>query len=308
MQPDDARPRRFTRILLEERLQPDVVLVNNVAAFAPSRYTRVHSNVAPEIPLVGVVHAWHQVTMKSDPEQARRNREAAQEALDRIGSVVFGSEHCRTEGIELGFSYPERQTVIPYPLQPAYMEPIDVGEPRRGVLFLGSLNARKNPMSLLEAVAEIDSLPLTFAGEGDEEPRLRRRAEELGVSDRVTFVPHQPQRFHIARMRELVRTSEVLCLPSRSESFGIVMIEALAAGTPVVGFGPTFTEIRERLGVEIGSPTWEGTPEEIEAGLRRALDEPPDRMRLRELTIAEFSPPTVAGRYADVVRAAKRSR
>ncbi len=68
-------------------------------------------------------------------------------------------------------------------------------------------------------------------------------------------------------MRKLVRSAEVLCLPSLSESFGIVMIEALASGTPVVGFGPTFTEIRERLGVEIGEPVWEGTAEEVRAGL-----------------------------------------
>ena len=301
MQPDDARPRRFTRILIEERTRPDVVLVNNVAAFAPARYSRVHAHVAPAVPQVGIVHAWHQVTMKDDPERARKNREAAQEALDRLRAVVFGSEHCRREGVELGFRYPERQEVIPYPLQEAYLEQFPIDGPRSGVLFLGSLNARKNPISLLEAVAGIDE-PVTFAGEGDEQPRLQARAEELGIAERVQFVGHQDPKVHILRMRELVAGARVLCLPSHSESFGIVMIEALAAGTPVVGFGPTHTEIAKRMGTAIGQPTWEGTPEEVAAGLNDVLGREWDRARLRKLALREFSPASIARSYAGLLR------
>ena len=302
MQPDDARPRRFTRILIEERTRPDVVLVNNVAAFAPARYSRVHAQVAPAVPQVGVVHAWHQVTMKDDPERAHKNREAAQEALDRLRAVVFGSEHCRSEGVGLGFRYPERQEVIPYPLQEIYLDDFPIGGPRSGVLFLGSLNARKNPLALLEAIASIGDESVTFAGEGEEEERLRSRAEELGIASRVSFVPHQDPKVHVLRMRELVAGARVLCLPSRSESFGIVMIEALAAGTPVVGFGPTHTEISERVGTDIGRPTWEGTPEEVAAGLTDVLGRDWDRKRLRKLALAEFGPASVARRYAALLR------
>jgi glycosyltransferase involved in cell wall biosynthesis len=302
MQPEGARPRRFTRLLLEQRARPEVVLVNNVAAFAPSRYARVHAQVAPAIPQVGIVHAWHQVTMKRDEERASANRRAAERALGSIAAVVFGSEHCRHEGLELGFDYPERQSVIPYPLQPAYLEPIDVSGPRTGALFLGSLNRRKNPLALLEAVAGIDGLTLTFAGEGEEEPALRRRAEQLGVAGRVRFVPHQDPEVHVARMRELVRDAAVLCLPSRSESFGIVMIEALAAGTPVVGFGPTFEEIRDRLGTEIGVPTWRADPEEIRDGIETVLGREWDRERLRRLTTGAYSPRRIAAAYATLMR------
>lgn len=301
MQPEDARPRRFTGLLME-KTRPDVVVVNNVAAFAPARYTRVHSHVAPEIPLLGIVHAWHQVTMKRDPERAEKNRAAAQQGLDRLAAVAFGSEHCRREGLELGFSYPERQEVIPYPLQDAYLEDFPLDRARSGILFLGSLNERKNPLALLEAVARLPGQRLIFAGEGEQEPVLRERAGELGVSERVAFVPHQDPKVHVGRMRELVSSAAVLCLPSRSESFGIVMIEALAAGTPVVGFGPTFTEIRDRLGTEIGEPVWEGTPEEVGAGLERVLASEWDRKRLRRSTLREFSPATVARRYAAMVR------
>ncbi len=302
MQPEDARPRRFTGLLLNERTMPDVVLVNNVAAFAPARYTRVHRQVAPEIPLVGIVHAWHQVTMKRDDERAEKNRTAAQKGLDTLEAVVFGSEHCRDEGTELGFSYPERVEVIPYPLQDAYTDDFAIDGERAGVLFLASLNERKNPIALLEAIAEMPGEPVTFAGEGDEEQRLRARADELGIADRVSFVGHQDPKVHTARMRDLVRSAKALCLPSFSESFGIVQIEALAAGTPVVGFGPTFTEIQERIGTEIGEPVWKGTPEEVRAGLERVLDRDWDRAALRKRAVARYSVGPIAHDYARLVR------
>lgn len=302
MQPEDARPRRFTRTLLEERARPDAVLVNNVAAFAPSRYTKLHAEVAPGIPQLGVVHAWHQVTMKRDDETAESNRAAAQESLQTIDAVAFGSEHCRDEGLGLGFTYPENQAVIPYPLQKAYLEDFRIDGDRQGVLFLGSLNARKNPIALLEAAAGIDRLALTFAGEGDEEPRLRSRAAELGIERRVSFVGHYDEKVHVERMRDLVRGARVLCLPSLSESFGIVMIEALASGTPVVGFGPTLTEIQRRAGIDVGVPTFDGSPGEVAAGLETVLSRRWDHRALRRAALSSYSPRKVAAAYASLVR------
>lgn len=301
MQPEEARPRRFTGLLFE-RTRPDAVLVNNVAAFAPARYTRVHEHVAPQIPLVGIVHAWHQVTMKRDAARAEKNRAAAQESIDRLEALVFGSRHCRDEGVELGFRYPDRVEVIPYPLQDAYSEDFAIDGARSGVLFLASLNRRKNPISLLEAMAGIPGEHVTFAGEGGEEERLRGRAAELGIADRVTFVGHQDPKVHTERMRDLVRSARVLCLPSLSESFGIVMIEALAAGTPVVGFGPTFTEIRERIGTEIGEPVFEGTPEEIGACLEAVLARDWNRKQLRRRAVARYSVGPIAREYARLMR------
>ncbi len=102
--------------------------------------------------MLGIVHAWHQVTMKRDDARAEKNRAHAQEALERCDAIVFGSRHCRDEGLELGFRYPERTEVIPYPLQKAYTRDFEIEGERSGVLFLASLNRRKNPIALLEAM------------------------------------------------------------------------------------------------------------------------------------------------------------
>jgi glycosyltransferase involved in cell wall biosynthesis len=48
--------------------------------------------------------------------------------------------------------------------------------------------------------------------------------------------------------------ADVLALPSRSEAYGLVLVEAVAAGIPVVGFAPTVEEFRCLLGTDIGEP------------------------------------------------------
>ncbi len=60
MQPKGGRPRRFTRLLLDEQ-RPDVVLVNNIAAFNGARYVRAQATVAPELPTIAVVHEWRAI-------------------------------------------------------------------------------------------------------------------------------------------------------------------------------------------------------------------------------------------------------
>ncbi len=60
--------------------------------------------------------------------------------------------------------------------------------------------------------------------------RLHRQVEELGIGHRVTFLPPQPHR----TLPRLYQAADVLVMPSRSESFGLVAAAAQACGLPVV--------------------------------------------------------------------------
>jgi D-inositol-3-phosphate glycosyltransferase len=113
----------------------------------------------------------------------------------------------------------------------------------RLVLFVGRLQAHKGPdvavRTLAEAVSRApsgDDLVLGIvggpsgSGHGGEMARLADLAARLGVADRVMFFPPQPQ----ARLAEFYAAADALLLPSRSESFGLVALEAQACGTPVV--------------------------------------------------------------------------
>ena len=304
MQPEGGRPRRFTRMLIDEQ-RPDVVLVNNIAAFNGARYVRVQAQVAPELPTIAVVHEWRAIRAKGDAERAARYRGAAQEALDHVTAVVFPSRHTRDVGREeLGMRYPERAVVINNPVQPAFADPaLEVGGERRGIAFVGSFNDRKNPQSLLRALAAMPGLELTMQGRGPLEAELRELASELGIADRVGFAPFLGHRKHVNAVIDVMRSAELLCLPSRSEAFALVIIEALAAGTPVAGYGPTLVEIRDRLGIDIGEPIFDPTPENVAAAIEATRSRRWDRERLRRATLGEFGPPAIARHYAKLIRA-----
>jgi len=304
MQPEGGRPRRFTRMLIDEQ-RPDVVLVNNIAAFNGARYVRVQAQVAPELPTIAVVHEWRAIRAKGDAERAARYRGAAQDALDHVAAVVFPSRHTRDVGREeLGMRYPERAVVIHNPVQPAFADPaLEVGGERRGIAFVGSFNDRKNPQSLLRALAAMPGLELTMQGRGPLEAELRELASELGIADRVGFAPFLGHRKHVNAVIDVMRSAELLCLPSRSEAFALVIIEALAAGTPVAGYGPTLVEIRDRLGIDIGEPIFDPTPENVAAAIEAARSRRWDRERLRRATLGEFGPPAIARHYAKLIRA-----
>lgn len=114
----------------------------------------------------------------------------------------------------------------------------------RLVLFVGRLQPHKGPdiavRALAEAVARdpagMGDVILAVvggpsgSGHGVEVARLMDLAAALGVSERVMLFPPQRQ----ARLAEFYSAAEAVLVPSRSESFGLVALEAQACGTPVV--------------------------------------------------------------------------
>jgi glycosyltransferase involved in cell wall biosynthesis len=306
MQPEEARPRRFTSLLLE-RERPDAVLLNNLAAFNGARFSRVRAEVAPDLPTVAVVHEWRAIRAKGEGERAERYRRAAQDGLDAVDAVVFPSAYTRDLGpAELSLRYPERALVIPNPLQPGFADSaLDVAGPREGVAFVGSFNERKNPGALIRAAAATPGMRVTMQGRGPLEPDLHELVTELGVGDRVTFAPFVKPKLHVAAVIDVMRGAELVCLPSFSESFGLVMIEALAAGAPVAGFGPTLREIRDLLGIDVGEPIDDPTPENVAAAIAAIRSREWDRNRLRRAALSEFSAGSVARRYASLIRSVR---
>jgi glycogen(starch) synthase len=98
------------------------------------------------------------------------------------------------------------------------------------VLFLGRLHRQKGVDVLLRAFTSMPGVTLVLAGDGPERGRLERLAHELGLRSRVRFlgfVPHD-------RVPGLLRSSDVLVMPSRYEELGTAMVEGMYAGLPVV--------------------------------------------------------------------------
>jgi glycosyltransferase involved in cell wall biosynthesis len=109
---------------------------------------------------------------------------------------------------------------------------------RKTILFVGGLDWQhryKRPDLLLEAFERIApgrDLELVFVGRGEVTKDLQTKADQLGIADRVAFRPEVmdadlPREYHEADVF-------VLPSPSEQEGFGIVLLEAMASGTPVI--------------------------------------------------------------------------
>lgn len=297
VRPEDVGRASFYEDLLD-RLQPDVVLMNHIAHTVGV----THARLADPPPAVGVVHSWNSVTFAASDAQDRK-RSVVAEALAGMAAVALPSRHALAEGLELGFRYPEIAESIPNPLPEHHLEEgLRVGDgERRDVVFLGALKPIKNPVALVEAAALLPEVSVVFAGSGELEAELRGRIEDLSLAGRVRLAAPFPALDHLARVRELLLGAQMVCLPSRSESFGLVLIEALACGAPVVGFGPTVREIRDEIGIEIGEPLDAGTPEEVATAIERVAAAEWDHERLRRATIDAFGLPRIVDRYVDLL-------
>ena len=154
--------------------------------------------------------------------------------------------------------------------------------------FVGRIQPHKGPEVLIRAVAEmLKHTPVLrsklktiimggASGNGSQEPeRLRSIAHFLGVSDVIEFMPPVPHE----ELSDWYRASDLVCVPSYSESFGLVALEAQACGTPVVAtaIGGLRTAVADGIS---GSLVDGHDPRAWSAVISRLLLEPERRLLL----------------------------
>jgi glycosyltransferase involved in cell wall biosynthesis len=102
------------------------------------------------------------------------------------------------------------------------------------VLFSGRLVFQKGPDLLVAAIPAIlryyPRAKFLFAGDGDMRPALERRVHELRVAHATRFLGYR----NGTELIDLYKACDVVCVPSRNEPFGIVVLEAWSAGKPVI--------------------------------------------------------------------------
>lgn len=173
------------------------------------------------------------------------------------------------------------------------------------VLFVGRLIYYKGVDVLVRAMASVDA-DLVIVGTGPLEGEVRALARELGIDDRLTIVPPLPRRDLAAQYR----AADVFCLPSvaRSEAFGLVQLEAMAAGVPVVSTRlPTGVPFVNEHGVS-GLTVPPGDVEALADALRTLVEDAELRCRLgaqaRERVRSEFTRARMVERTIAVYREA----
>jgi glycosyltransferase involved in cell wall biosynthesis len=155
--------------------------------------------------------------------------------LKHAAHVFTPSAYLRELAVGWGVA-PDRVSVLPNPtptlptLAPRDELRLGFELLRPTLAFAGRLTAQKSLRVALEALASVDGVDLVIAGDGDERAQLERDVSELGLEARVRFLGAQPRE----RIIELFAAADASVLSSSWENFPHTVVEALAAGTPVI--------------------------------------------------------------------------
>ncbi len=207
--------------------------------------------------------------------------------------------------------FPQDQRSIGWVIPNQVNLPSDL-QPRRGnkiVAAVGRLVEQKGFDLLLEAFARVapahPDWTLVIWGEGPERGRLTAQRDALGLTDRVQLpgVTKRPGLW--------IETADVFVLSSRYEGWGIVLMEAMAAGLPVISFNCRFGPDEMITHEQDGLLVPDGDVGALAAGLSRLLADEPLRRHLGATAASSalrFSSRRVMVGWDDVVHTALTSR
>jgi rhamnosyl/mannosyltransferase len=185
---------------------------------------------------------------------------------------------------------------VPYGIEPAAAPPVDrdvVAALRnrygpRLVLAVGRLTAYKGFEYLIHAMTDVDAR-LLIVGEGPCRPQLERAVATLGLQDRVTLLGDIPD------VAPYYQACDLFVLPSisRNEAFGLVQLEAMAAGKPVVNTSIDSGVLHACPPGLVGRTVPPADPSALAEAIRQLLADPDLRRTLgaagRARVAAEFS-------------------
>ncbi len=175
------------------------------------------------------------------------------------------------------------------------------------LLFVGRLNAQKNPIVLLRALATVpEEMHLDVVGDGPDASALHALAAQLGVAHRVAWHGNQPR----DAMPALYAQASCTLVPSRDEGFGLVAAESLLCETPVVAANSGGLPDIVRDGETGALLTALDEPAVWSDAIRRIAADPARRATLGAAGRAQMldlvSPAAVAERYQSVYETAQR--
>ncbi len=210
-----------------------------------------------ELPLVSTFHTLARVKAEEAAEEHDLRAKAEAEVIGCSDAILANSADEATQLERLYGAVPDRIEVVPPGVDHHLFSPGDQRAARAELglgagpvlLFAGRIQPLKGADVAVRTLAALgQERPSDRAGpagraarlllvggpsgvDGDAElARLHYLVADLGLRERVTFVPPQPH----GRLALYYRAADVCLVPSRSESFGLVALEAAACGTPVV--------------------------------------------------------------------------
>lgn len=216
--------RLFIEICKKEGM-PDIVYAHYL--FAIGALDIVHKDY-PNIPIVGMEH-WSHLSRESLSSVDRKRGESGYNLVDRLLAVSPSLQ----EQIK---AHLNKQSEVVYDMvdDVFFQKPIDVDKPVNPFHFVsvGSLNECKGFDVLVKAFARLShqESDLIIIGDGPVKNDLVHLCEELGIEDRVAFEGRLPRE----KIVQNLSVANGYVLASKSETFGVSYIEAMAMGLPAI--------------------------------------------------------------------------
>lgn len=174
---------------------------------------------------------------------------------------------------------------------------------RKVVLFVGRLAEKKGVTYLIDAMKKVDNAVLVIVGKGDLEPGLRQQAKALG--DKVVFAGPKTH----DELPEIYASADVFVAPSVTaadgdkEGFGLVILEAMASGVPVVASrsGGIVDIVKDE---ENGLLCDEKDVEKLSVNISRVLEDEALSAKLKTAaghTVEQYSYDNISRRYNDIL-------
>ncbi|UCD09022.1 MAG: glycosyltransferase [Dehalococcoidales bacterium] len=229
--------------------------------------------------------------------------------------IIAPTEREKAELVDQYGVNPERIGVVPCGVNPELFRPVNRDEARletgldngKVILYVGRIDPLKGIANLIRAFSyleEIHDATLAIIGGGDdsheETAHLKELAQELGIEDRIIFTGSVKQ----DRMPYYYSAADVCVIPSFYESFGLVALESLSCGTPIVAndvgdLRNIVTQGETGYVIDINDP--EQLAEKISLILSKSKDETESVLSLRD-SVKEFAWANVAEALADEFR------
>lgn len=206
-----------------------------------------HLKHALDVPLVCTFHTLARVKADTGDEEPQRRVDAEADVIGCCDAILANSVAESDQLRELYRAQASRIEIVPPGVDHAFFSPgpragaryaLRLPSDRPIVLFAGRIQPLKGLDVAIRALshsAHRDAMLVAVGGASGEggDAHLRecqRLVAQLGLTDRVEFRPPQPH--HL--LSSYYRAADLCIVPSRSESFGLVALEAAACGTPVV--------------------------------------------------------------------------